>query len=389
MDIVRNSAPRAGRIFAALGVLTASVASAALPALVSADTITTRSVTLGSSAKSNTNTSYEVKFTPQSTAGTTGAFLIDFCTTAAVGAACVTPTGLDVTTPTTTGTDTVTGLDANTVKVVLTTPVAAAGNVDVVLGGLTNPSTVGAMYARIVTYADSAAAGTTNDSETPGTHYDDGSVALDITDGFSVNGSVLESLTFCATGDEALTGGTTATDCASHQVAPNIKLGTSGVLDEAAGTDGDVLTFLSTNASGGAVVNLKSDAANCGGLYRDGVSNSTNCGIGPIGGGTAAAALTNGAAKFGAKLTLSQPVGGGALASAGTWSSSNYNMPYDNTHGGLLDDVTSVYGAPVYDTSGAPTNLGGGKLSFNANRSSLTPAGNYTAKFSLIATGTF
>ena len=51
MDIVRFSAPRAGRVFAALGILTASVASAAIPALVSADTITTRSVGLDDSTK--------------------------------------------------------------------------------------------------------------------------------------------------------------------------------------------------------------------------------------------------------------------------------------------------------------------------------------------------
>ena len=382
MDIVRFSAPRAGRVFAALGVLTASVASAALPALVSADTITTRSVTLSSSAKSATGTSYEVKFTPKSTVGTTGAFIVDFCTTAAVGTACTAPTDLNVgATPSVTGSDDVaTKIANNTVKVVLDTPVAADGSVDVKIGGLTNPSTTGTFYARIVTYADSTAAGTKT-SDAPGTHYDDGSVALDITDGFSVNGSVLESLTFCATGDGD------ATDCTDHQTAPAITLGTSGVLNEEAGTDGDVLTFISTNAAGGAAVNLKSDATGCGGLYRDNVSNSTNCGIGPIGGGSAAAALTNGAAKFGAKLTLSQPSGtpaSGALTAAGNWNSSTYNMPY-----GGADDVTSVYGAPVYDTSGKPTNLGGGKLSFNANRSSLTPAGNYTAKFSLIATGTF
>lgn len=376
MDIVRNSAPRAGRIFAALGVLTASVLTAVVPAIVSADTITERSVELSSSAKSATGVGYKVKFTAQHNG--TGAFLIDFCTTAAIGSACTAPTGLNVgTAATATSGYTASTISTNSVKVLITAPVDLGDPVELDVTGLTNTSTVGAMYARIVTYADDTALGS-NTSAAPGTHYDDGSVALDITDGFSVNGSVLESLTFCASG-------TDVANCSSSPTPPNIVLGSSGVLNTTAGTDGDVFTYISTNAVGGAVVHLKSDATNCGGLYRDGVADAAHCGIKPI---TTAALLADSDSKFGAKLALTQPSASptnGTLTAAANWSPTNYYMPYVDANTG----VTSVYGAEVYNTTGGPTEQGEGKLSFNANRSEMTPAGNYSAKFSLIATGTF
>lgn len=380
MDIVRNSAPRAGRIFAALGVLTASVLSAVVPAIVSADTITTRSIELSSSTKSASAT-YNVTFT--TIAASTGVVEIDFCDTAAIDTACTAP---DINTASVARAAGVAGTATSTnsgkgVKFVPTAP-AAAGSFNVELSGITNPTTAQTMYARIVTYADDAAYtnvsnGYTDPSDV-GTYLDDGSVALSITDGFSVSGSVLESLTFCASG-------AATTDC-TGTTAPNIKLGTDGVLGTTADADGNVYTAVATNASSGAVVNLKSDALGCGGLYRDGVSNSTNCGISPV---TTAAALSAPTAQFGAKLTIAQPTtinsGTGVLAMETGWSASNYFMPYVSD----TDGVTSVYGAPVYNTSGAPTTFGTVTLGFNAHRAELTPAGNYTAKFNLIATGTF
>ncbi len=381
MDIVRISAPRAGRIFAALGILTASVASAIIPTIVSADTITTRSIALSSSTKS-ASTTYKATFT--TIAASTGVVEIDFCDTAAIDTACTPP---DINTAGVARAAGVAGTATPTnsgkgVKFVPTAP-AAAGSFNVELSGITNPTTAQTMYARIVTYADDTAYtdvsnGYTDPSDV-GTYLDSGSVALSITDGFSVSGSVLESLTFCASGAPT-------TDC-TGTTAPNIKLGTDGVLDTtASGTDGDVYTAVATNASSGAVVNLKSDALGCGGLYRDGVSNSTNCGISPV---TTAAALSASTAQFGAKLTIAQPTtintGTGVLAMESGWSASNYFMPYVSD----TDGVTSVYGSPVYNTSSAPTTFGTVTLGFNAHRAELTPAGDYAAKFNLIATGTF
>lgn len=51
--------------------------------------------------------------------------------------------------------------------------------------------------------------------------------------------------------------------------------------------------------------------------------------------------------------------------------------------------VTSPYGDPIYNTNDAPVNVGKTNLTFGANISNVTPAGNYSASMSLIATGKF
>lgn len=354
---------RAGSVFAAAAI----VLSTAVPGLASAATITTRSIEMSSSTKSATGVKYHVVFT---SASDTKDFVLDFCDSPALNTTCNAPAGLSVSLAgTSTSGYTETGIDGNTTAVTLT---AAGKSIDMELTGVTNPNTDGVFYARVTTYA--GAHDYTN-ATSLGSVVDSGTVALSTAQGFSVGGAVDETLTFCASGSDDA-------DCSAPSPI-DISLGTDGVLDTEVGTDGDVYTLIATNASGGAVVNLKSDAAGCGGLYRDGVSDATHCGIAPI---TTAGALATGAAQFGAKLTLEQPSAGGSLAADTGWSDTNYFMPYVV---GDATGVTSVYGAKVYDTDDAPTTLGGGKLSFNANRSDLTPAGSYKANFSLIATGTF
>lgn len=364
---------QARRLGVIVAMLVATVVPALTPAFVSAETITERSIALSSSTKAAPGVGYEVKFNAQH--ASTGAFIIDFCTTAAIGATCTTPSGLNVGTPTTTGTDTVSATDTNTVKVVLTNPVDDDDPVDVVLGGLTNPSAAGAIYARILTYADSTAAGT-HDSETAnmGSPYDNGAVALTITDGFSVGGSVLESLIFCAT-DNASTIGT---GCSGTLGAPNVVLGSNGILTTAP-SEGTVKTQISTNAASGAVVSLKNSTPG-GGLKRAEAASSD---IAPFfNAGVPAADIGTGTAKFGLKLANLN----GGTAASGLYSASNFFLDYaaNNATG-----VTSAYGSPVYNTGDAPINDGTANLTFAANISNLTPAGSYSAALNLIATGKF
>lgn len=360
---------RAGSVFA----VAALVITTAVPGLVSAATVTERSVEISSSTKSASNTTYNVKF--KGVATSTGAFAVDFCTTAAIGAACTPPSGLSTSGVGTSGDDTVSTINSNTgVKVVLDTPTAAGVEVSVPLTGITNPSAAGVIYARVVTYVDDSAY-TSNyvDQDTLGTYQDSGAVALTITDGFSVSGAVLESLVFCAAKDTD----TINTGCTGTLNIPNVTLGTNGVLDTTP-SEGTIKTQISTNAANGAAVWLKSSTAG-GGLKRAEASSSD---ITPLSSGGPYATFPSNSAKFGLKLANLT----GGTAAAGSYSASEYFLEYASNN---ATGVTSAYGSQIYNTGGDPISDGTANLTFAAATSNLTPAGSYSASLNLIATGKF
>lgn len=368
MDIVRVSGKRAGSLLAA-GVL---MLATMLPALVSAATVTSRYVQLSSSVRGASGVTAEIGFTAATNG--TGAAVVEFCTTPEVGTACTQPTGLVIgSNPDDDTSHTVTELVADqALKVELGAPVSSGVPVTIGVKDLTNPSSGDVFYARIVTYADGDTEGNFNytDAEDLGEYLDSGSVGITLTDGFDVSGTVLETLTFCASGSAI-------TDC-DTTTSPDLVLGDDGVLSEQAST-GTVYTMLSTNAQGGAVVSLKSSATDCGGLVREGAaSNTAGCGITPI--ATPAANIADNASEFGMKLALT------GLTADANWSTTNYTMHYV---AGNEDGVTSPYGSPIYNTNGAPASEGKGDLTFGANMGPTTPAGKYSASFSLIATSTF
>jgi hypothetical protein len=144
-------------------------------------------------------------------------------------------------------------------------------------------------------------------------------------------------------------------------------------------------TQISTNASSGAVVSLKSSVP-CGGLKRVEV---TTCDIAPaLSGGVAA-----GQAKFGVKTTTATSTTGvsdatGTLqpAAGSVYNNTTYALNYlaDGTSG-----ITSAYGDPFLDTNSLPVNNMNMKLTFGASISNNTPAGLYSTDLSLIATGKF
>ncbi len=351
-----------------------------LPAITSAAQLTERSVSLSSSSISAQNVSYEVKFT---SAGAAGAFVVDFCSNSPlIGQECTPPTDFDAseagsTTPNFTD---VSALSASTLRV--TGPIAAGAQMTVVLNGIDNPSTAGPMYARIITY-DTALNANNYQSQAIGAgHVDDGSAAISITNTIGVSADVLESMTFCISGD------TISEDC-SEVSSPMLELGqtvgdiTALVPDEL--SEGTVYTQISTNAARGAVVSLRSSATGCGGLMRAGAPGA--CDILP--------ALTEGVvageSRFGIKTSTATDTGDNALGTLQPVSGSIYNNDSFalNYVTGDASGVTGPFGDPFLDTAGEPASNKNMALIFGVSINNNTPAGSYSADISLVATGRF
>lgn len=377
---------RNGRLATLAALSVATLAQAFVPALVSADQISDRSVALSSASAKATGVSYTVNFTAVQAAG---AYVVEFCTnTPLIGQDCTAPTGM-VATSAAKGTDgntTATAVTGAANKLTVTNAITASQAVKDTFTGITNPDNAGTVYARIVTYDNATDAGLYTSTLTSTTGVEDkGSVALSITDSMVVSGDVLETMQFCVSGDQ--TNPITA-DCGGTLVAPTLNLGEKNgnvtALSSGAVSTGNIQTQISTNASGGAVVYLKSSTTGCGGLVLAGVGD---CNIKPL---TTGAADFAGTAAFGVKLGTDVDTGSGSARQAyihdGTYGSTNYFMNYVS---GDATGVTSTYGDPILTTDGTQVNSQNMQLTFGASIAPNTPAGRYSADLSLIATGTF
>lgn len=376
---------RARHIVAALGLVSLVVVAP----FASAAQVTARSIALSSSTKAATGVQYKVNFT---SVGAAGAFVVDFCSnTPLIGQACTKPTGINITTPTsaTSGFTDVEEVpdDANdnTLRVVGTIGATTAISVDIT--GLTNPSSAGPLYARILTYATEAGAEgyTSADPAVVAAPIDSGSVALSITDGVGVTGDVLETMTFCVSKSVDITAG-----CGGSLDAPTLEIGELNgsvrSLSSSALSTASVLTQISTNAVGGAVVSLKSNTTGCGGLSRLGAASyAAGCGIAAAG---STSTFSAGTAKIGVKgaVATNEGTGAGTYQVASGYDTSDYRL---NWVSGDATGVTSTYGDPFLNTASAPVSNKEMTLTFGASISPSTPAGRYTAQYSLIATGTF
>jgi hypothetical protein len=369
---------QAGSMIALVALVLAVVA----PTIASAAQLTARSVELSSSSINATGVSYKINFTAANNAA---AFVVDFCKNSPlIGATCTAPTGFNASTAASTSTG-VTAVSGSTSKFVVTKPIAAADQVSVSVTGITNPSEVGPLYARVVTY-DTAAHANVYASEALGAgSQDEGGAAINISNTIGVSGAVLETMTFC------VSGGVITANC-TGVTTPTLKLGkTTGTVvaltaDEI--STGDIYTQISTNAVTGAVVSLKSSAANCGGLIRSGAPSV--CDIKPA----LQTGVTAGQATFGVKTedatsTAGVPGANGIFqAKAGSgYNTSTYTMNYNAVD--QSTGVTSAYGDAFLDTNGAPVNNKNVKLTFGTSISNSTPAGLYSVDLGLIATGKF
>ncbi len=373
-----------GRIISTVALVAAAVVPSFLPAMASADQVTGRSIALSSSSKGATNVTYDVKFTPVANAG---AFAIDFCTQSPIyGDSCTGPSGLDTTGAASTQSGFTDVTHPATNRVVVAGTITGGVGVDVPITGINNPTNSGQYYARITTFT--AKSDATGDTAEAGVNsVDKGGVALSATDTIGVSGAVLEQMVFCVS-KAAISAGCTGTSLPTLQLGTLV--GDVHVLssDNNSPSTGDIYTQISTNAVGGAVVSLKNDVA-CGGMKRLGAAV---CDIVPIASGGGANGFTQGQAGFGviANADTSSDTTQGATGTFQIKSGSIYsNTAYRMNYTGVNTGVTSTYGDPILDTNGTQPNNRNMKLTFGAIAAQNTPAGNYSANLSLVATGTF
>lgn len=367
---------------AAMLVLATVVSTFAMAAQV-----TERSIQLSSASKSATNVTYNVNFKADAAAASAGAFVVEFCNdTPVIGQVCTPPTGFNATAAAsvTSGFTGVTG-STNKIVVVASPSIDAGDQVSVAITGITNPSTTDDLYARIVTY-DNATNANLYASDNLGTgSIDQGGLAIAITESVVVSGLVQESMTFCVSAAEI------TANCASVS-APTLALGetvgnTKALAPNVIST-GNLYTQISTNASKGAVVRLKSSAVNCGGLVRSGAAPG-ECDILPALSGD----IVSGESEFGVKTaTAASTNASGAIDPTGSlvpgvnYNNTNYRLGYVAGNG---SGVTSTYGDEFLNTEDKPASNQNMGLVFGATVNNNTPAGSYSADLSLIATGKF
>ncbi|HVW23226.1 MAG TPA: hypothetical protein VHB51_01955 [Candidatus Saccharimonadales bacterium] len=416
---------------------------------------------------SGTNVTYDVSVV---ITATTQSFVIDFCSNdPIIGDTCTAPAGMDVT-GATLGATAVAG-QVDQAHNWTITPVSTVGTTerlkfanDAAVGGgddatagtqsfevsaiAANPSALGSFYARMYTYADNTWGTYTAPNGTgPGNYQDYGGFALSTTQAITITARVQETLTFCLTkADPNNWLNTTpnnpsgsAGDCSAGEVgaaanAPSVILGhgsPTAVLDantvdignsSGASADNPIFSQLSTNATHGAVINLRNSNTSCGGLSADSGSTCAIPAIDQNVGSTCqsaetACAMTAGTAAFG--LFINQYIPTSSIGTIGTITpSATYfnnlhcgadtaNTPcpsgdgstwfgMDSTttavNGGTpatnVGNVKTTYGSTVASSTG-PVYHFDNEFEFAATAALTTPAGIYTANLSLIATGTF
>ncbi len=371
-DTVRRSL----YILAAFSLSLVGVFSEAL-GHASANQITTRSITMSNSSITGTNVEYKAGFVVTTT-GNIGGVVIDFCSNdPIIGDTCTAPTGFNTNKATTTvsgqtgaglGTLAVDTTNSTANKLILTTTaasVSATTAVTISIGdgttnGFTNPtSAAGSFYARIYTYATTAAAQGHN-TNSPSGYVDYGGIALSTAAVINITAKVQETLSFCVYK-------TTCGDDPSFTIGHTV--GTATVIDSSVIDTSDTNFSIATNANGGAAIRMKGDTLKSGANDIDaaGVSNTFVAGTENFGVRVSAT---------GTNITATSPYNGAAGV---------YSLVVT---GGGTNDITSTFGGQVAALS-APVNSSVSTIRFAATASNTTPAGTYTAAEQLIATGTF
>ncbi len=363
--------------------------------------------TITNGVGSGTNVTYRVTF-QAATAYTMKGIVLDFCdgsSTPIIGdSSCSAPTSFTVgTTPTIDTTNYIvgasttpgigTGWTATSINsgqtLVLTNSTGKALTSGTAytfaISGVTNPSTKGTFYARLLTYTSSTVGISTYDHDDPGTYQDFGGFALSTNDLVQVTAKVQETLTFCVSG---LYFGASPPNCGAT-ATPAITLGhgTNNTLGPDLIDQQPVFTIASTNALSGLTIRMRSALA-CGGLSMDG---GTSCGIPAIGSGASTwSIMAAGTAAFG--MYCHDGSGGtGALLCDGNYIDRGGSAD-PNTYGmdtsTVGDNVTSTYGDVVAAATG-PVNNQLNQYDFAATAGNTTPAGIYSTNLAMIATGTF
>ena len=371
-----------------------------LTGFANAAQLSSRSIQLSNATPSATGTTYKVSVTPSSTT-TIGGIAVDFCSdTPIIGSTtCAYPASFTMgSTPSVTvtsgigvgGTWVTTnseqgGASAGQTQTLLytnTTAQSVTSGTPIIftINNVTNPSTIGAFYARIVTfdtsanaiaqYTDGAANATTTRPAAYANKVDYGGIALSTATSVTVSAAVMETLTFCVSKGAPGNGCTGLT-------APTLTIGHNSppILNTSAVDTDTAYTQLSSNAASGVFVNLKvTSSTTCAGLSRNG---GTTCDIPAKGSFGPIVAAT---ANFG--LNVADGTGG-----TGTVT---HNGNYGTTGGsyGMGASTFTTYGDTIMSSS-APTANVNSLLTYGATASAVTPASSYSTTESLIAYGTF
>lgn len=253
---------------------------------------------------------------------------------------------------------------------------------------VTNTSTVGTFYGRILTYADNDddGDGCSNADDNPGcyaptterTYIDAGGIALSTVNLLTVTAKVQEQLTFCI-----YTSSPGSNYCATG-TGNSINVPTSATTPlstTAVQTDASAKFAISTNALNGAIVRMKGfDPTNTANTRATIMSGSNS--IAAFGTTCTADSTTNTVEQFGMRLSA---VGAG-LTGAVPYNCSAGNHGWDTATAN--DNLTATYGDTVASLA-APTGEVQSTMEFAAKSALTTPAGIYTIGLSFIATGSY
>lgn len=361
-------------------LLTATLVSLLTARSVSADQITTRSLTLmpstdgktGGSTPSGTaayvsgsNPNHKFTFTVPTT-GNIGSIKFEYCT-AAVQVACTAPTGM-TSAGVTYGSETgITGFsiygagtNANTVVITRASASVSGGtSATITLNNIQNPSTVGTFFVRISTYTSTDATGTAVDT---------GSVAASTANAIPLQGYMPESLIFC-------TGITVNADC-STVTAGTITFGT--LFSPSATSYATSQMAASTNAGGGYNITVS------GNTLESGTTNT----IPAI---AAQKAPSTNTSEFGMNLVQNAGVAASANIAASSNGTTLTGQPL--TGYSTTGQYKFVSGDSVANSaqggSAAPTNGQVYTVTYMVDVSGIQPAGTYTTTLTYVCTATF
>lgn len=345
---------KASFVVSALVLVFVSMQFVFAPQMALAAQVTSRSLTLGSSAPS-TATTYTFDFTTATTA-TFQSFQAQICDTAS--GSCSAPSGLTTTSSTLDSTSlsgswsvnngTAGSLRGSATGASSTTSGSAR---QIVFGAVTNPSATNTTYyARITLYSDNAWS----------TPVDTGTVAASTATQITLSGTMDESLVFCT--GTSITG----TNCGTV-AGSSVNFGTFSSTSTSSGTS---VMAASTNGTSGYAITVNGSTLTC------------SCAGSPtIAALATQTAASTGTAQFGANLrdNATPNIGSDPSGSGSGTYTANY---------GTADQYRFVTGDSVA-SAGAATNANAFTVSYIVNVPGSQAAGSYSATMTYIATATF
>ncbi len=273
--------------------------------------------------------------------------------------------------------------------------------------GIVNPTSAGTFYARILTYTNDVTAAAYA-SATPGTHVDDGGIALSVANHLTVTARVREVLEFCIGTETDSTYATRdSTDDCTKIIGTALDLGVveASTIQRTSDIDiaNDGVAMIRTNAQNGAAVYYKAEQES--GLTNGGdgtlriagvddcttIANVDNVCFNSAGGDVTnptQSAITANTELFGMTLTNLDTTMGGATANLSC--DPNYDgdgLCGSGTATGYAWDPTGVF--DTIATSSGPTDDEAVNIEFAATASPTTPTGLYTVTANFVATPTF